>query len=70
MSANHPVTRAGVLVGSIVCWLVLAGIVVVALDLLTLATAAPNAAVQALNRSAEAVVTLERQARRSYPIRF
>ena len=63
------------MIGSIVLWLVLAGIVVVVLDLLTLATAAPRTAAQALNRSAEAVVTLERQARRSgyitsYPIRF
>ena len=50
-------------------------VVVVVLDLLTLATAAPRTAAQALNRSAEAVVTLERHARRSgyitsYPIRF
>jgi hypothetical protein len=75
MSANHPVARAGALTGSIVCWLVLAGIIVVVLDLLSLAAAAPRAAVQALDRSAEAVVTLERQAKRSghimsYPIRF
>jgi hypothetical protein len=75
MSAHHPVIKAGTLLGSLVCWLFLAGIIVIALDLVTLAASAPSSAVQALNRSAEAVVTLERQVKRSgsmtsYQIRF
>jgi hypothetical protein len=75
MSADHPVIKAGTLLGSIVCWFFLAGIIVIALDLVTLAASAPSSAVQALNRSADVVVGFERQVRRSgaitsYQIRF
>jgi hypothetical protein len=74
MSAHRPnagTSRSGTLLG----WLILAGLTILLLDLVGLATAAPRMAAQALDRSADAVVTLERHARRSghitsYPIRF
>jgi hypothetical protein len=39
MSADHPVNKAGTLLGSVLCWLVFAGFVGVAFDLATLAVA-------------------------------
>ena len=59
MSAHRPNARTSRLGGILLGWLILAGLTILLLDLVGLATAAPRMAAQALDRSADAVVTLE-----------
>ena len=75
MNARRPRARTGRFTSSLLAWLILAGLTIMLLDLVNLATAAPRLGGQVLDRSAAAVVAVEQHARRggnltSLPIRF
>jgi hypothetical protein len=61
---DHRTSKRSV-AGSILASLLLAGLVAMALELVAMASAAPNSAAHALARSAEGLVALERQLGRS-----
>jgi hypothetical protein len=68
---SHRISKVGTVIGS----LLLAGLVVMALELVDMALAGPHSAAQVLTRSTDAFVALERHIRRGgaiagYQVRF